>query len=255
PFVDHSATTRSVIGHPFSSFYGYKVDRIYQVSDFTWEHDSDPAIPHYERNYVLKDGLPDQSTLMDRPAPGDIKLVDTDGNGEVTPDDRTLIGNPLPKFQYGFSVDLSYKQFALNIIGHGVQGSDAYMNGQIIGPFFNTTGTIRTELAENRWTFENPSEKYQRIYTDKTRDALVTDYNIYDASFFRLKSVQFSYELPKKFTERHKVGRCRVFVNAENLMLLTPFIEGFDPERSYTHTTAAFHPQIASYTLGLNLNF
>jgi len=255
PFVDHTANTRSVVGHPFSSYYGYEVERIYQVSDFTWQVDSDPAIPHRDRVYVLKPGLADQSSLMDTPAPGDIKLVDTDGNGEVTPDDRTLIGNPLPRFQYGFSIDLSYKQFALNVIGHGVQGTDGYMNGMMIAPFYNTSGPLRRELAEKRWTYENPSEEYQRIYVDKTRDALVTNYNIYDASFFRLKSVQLSYQLPKQFVGRYKIDRCRVFFNAENLMLLTSFVEGFDPERSYRNVTASFHPQIASYTLGLNLNF
>jgi len=255
PFVDHTGNMRSVVGHPFSSFYGYQMDRIYQVQDFIWQHDSDPAIPHDDRNYVVKNGLPNQSNLMDTPAPGDVKLVDRNGDGQITPDDRTLIGNPLPKFQYGFSADLSYKQFNLNIIGHGVQGSDAYMNGHLIGPFFNTQGTITRTMVNNRWTYDNPSDKYTRLYVDKTRDALVTSYNIYDASFFRLKSVQLGYELPKKFVQRYGVDRCRVFFNAENLLLLTSFVEGFDPERSYTHVTASFHPQIASYTLGLNLNF
>lgn len=255
PFIDHSTHMRSVTGHPFSSFYGYKVERIYQVSDFTWQNNSNPAIPHQERTYVLKEGYPRQSSLMDKPAPGDIKLVDTDGNGEVTPDDRTLIGNPLPEFQYGFSIDLSYKQFALNIIGQGVQGADAYMNGHLIAPFFNTQGTITKTVADNRWTFENPSDNHTRIYVDKTRDALVTNYNIYDASYFRLKSVQLGYELPDKLIQRYKVNRLRVFMNAENLLLFTPFIKGFDPERSYNNVTAAFHPQISSYTLGINLNF
>ena len=255
PFVDHTGNTRSVVGEPFSSYYGYQVDRIYQVSDFTWQHDSDPAIPHDERVYVLKNGLPNQSNLMDTPAPGDVKLVDADGNGQVTPDDRTLIGNPLPKFQYGFNADLSYKQFSLNIIGHGVQGSDGYMNGHLIAPFFNTQGTITRTMVDNRWTYDNPSDRYTRLYEDKTRDGLVTDYHIYDASFFRLKSIQLGYELPKKFVQRYQVDRCRAFFNAENLLLLTSFIEGFDPERSYKHVTASFHPQIASYTLGLNLNF
>ncbi|MGS2737677.1 SusC/RagA family TonB-linked outer membrane protein [Sinomicrobium sp. M5D2P17] len=254
-FIDHTANTRSVVGHPFSSYYGYQAERIYQVSDFAWQNDSDPAIPHSERAYVLKEGLPDQSSLMDMPAPGDIKLADTDGNGEITPDDRKLIGNPLPTFEYGLSVDLSYKQFALNIIAHGVQGADAYMNGMMVAPFYNTNGPLRKELAEKRWTFENPSEKYQRVYVDKTRDALVTSYNIYDASFFRLKSVQLSYELPDKLAQYLSLDRCRIFVNGENLLLLTPFIEGFDPERSYRNVTAAFHPQISSYTLGINLNF
>src|SRR5690606_6554779 len=107
PFVDHTGNMRSVVGHPFSSFYGYQMDRIYQVQDFIWQHDSDPAIPHDGRRYVVKRGLASQSTLMDTPAPGDVKLVYRNGDGQFTPDDRTLIGNPLPKFQYGFSADLS----------------------------------------------------------------------------------------------------------------------------------------------------
>ncbi|WP_461533656.1 SusC/RagA family TonB-linked outer membrane protein [Sinomicrobium sp.] len=254
-FVDHTDNTRSVTGHPFSSFYGYKVERIYQVSDFVWQHDSDPAIPHTEREYVLKEGYPDQSNLMDTPAPGDIKMADTNEDGTVTPDDRVLIGNPLPKLQYGFSVDLSYKRFSLNIIGHGVQGQDAYMNGKLISPFFNTNGPLRTEIVEKRWTYENPSNQYQRLYVDKTRDALVTSYNIYNASFFRLKSVQLGYDLPEKLVKHFDLNRCRIFLNGENLLLISPFIEGFDPERSYTRMTAAFHPQIASLSLGLNLNF
>src|SRR5690606_28689893 len=61
PFVDHTGNMRSVVGHPFSSFYGYQMDRIYQVQDFIWQHDSDPAIPHDDRNYVVKNGLPNQS--------------------------------------------------------------------------------------------------------------------------------------------------------------------------------------------------
>lgn len=255
PFVDHTANTRSVVGHPFSSFYGYKTEGIYQVSDFIWQSDSDPAIPHAEREYILKDGYADQSGLMDNPAPGDIKLADTNGDKAITPDDRTLIGNPLPKYQYGFGIDLSYKRFGLNIIGQGVVGADAYMNGNVIAPFFNTQGPLSKEIANHHWTYENPSNKYQRLYVDKTRDALVTSYNIYDASYFRLKSVQFSYDLPDKFIQLYKVDRCRIFFNAENLLLLTPFVDGFDPERSYNNVTAAFHPQVSSYTIGLNLNF
>src|SRR5690606_18983282 len=127
---------------------------------------------HYDRTYVLKNGYPDQSSLMDTPAPGDIRLADVDGNGQITPDDRTLMGNPLPKFQYGFNINLTYKQFGFNVIAHGVKGSDAYMNGRLIAPFYNTNATLRTEIVENRWTFENPSDRYQRIYVDKTRDAL-----------------------------------------------------------------------------------
>ncbi|TKC65577.1 TonB-dependent receptor [Pedobacter hiemivivus] len=254
-YVDHSTTNRSVVGEPFSSFYGYKVDGIYQVSDFTWQNSSDPAVPHENRTYVLKPGMPNVSGVMTSPAPGDIKISDVKNDGVINADDKTLIGNPIPKFQYSFTANVSYKNFGLNVIGQGTGRTDAYMNGNLIAPYFNTTGPLLTSMVTDRWTFDNPSDKYQRIYVDKGRDALITSYNIYNASYFRLKSVQLSYTLKSSFTKKFDVSRCRIFFNAENLFLISDFPEGFDPERRSTNVTAAFHPQVATYSLGVNLNF
>jgi hypothetical protein len=129
------------------------------------------------------------------------------------------------------------------------------MNGNLIGPFFNTTGPLLTSTVTDRWTIDNPSDKYQRIYVDKGRDALITSYNIYNAAYFRLKSLQLSYTFNSAFTRKFDVSRCRVFVSGENLFLISDFPKGFDPERRSTNVTAAFHPQVATYSIGLNLNF
>lgn len=255
PYVDHSVTNRSIVGEAFSSFYGYKVDGIYQVSDFNWQNNSDPSVPHGSRTYVLKEGMPNVSAVMSNPAPGDIKISDVKQDGVINPDDKTIIGNPIPKFQYSFSANVSYKNFGLNVIGQGTGRADAYMNGNLIAPFYNTTGPLLTSTVTNRWTYDNPSAQYQRIYVDKGRDALITSYNIYNASYFRLKSVQLSYTLNSAFTKKFEVSRCRIFFNAENLFLISDFPDGFDPERSSTNVTAGFHPQVATYSLGLNLNF
>ncbi|WP_316809764.1 TonB-dependent receptor [Pedobacter heparinus] len=255
PYVDHSATNRSVVGQPFSSFYGYKVAGIYQVSDFTWQNNSDPSVPHASRSYVLKTGMPNVSGVMTSPAPGDIKISDVKNDGVINADDKTLIGNPIPKLQYSFSANVSYKNFGLNVIAQGTGRADAYMNGNLIAPYFNTTGPLLTSMVTDRWTFDNPSDQYQRIYVDKGRDALITSYNIYNAAYFRLKSLQLSYTLSSAFTKKFDVNRCRIFVNAENLFLVSDFPEGFDPERRSTNVTAAFHPQVATYSVGLNLNF
>lgn len=255
PYVDHSATNRSVVGEPFSSFYGYKVDGIYQVSDFTWQNGSDPSIPHASRTYTLKPGMPNVSGVMSNPAPGDIKISDVKSDGVINADDKTLIGNPIPKLQYSLSANISYKNFGLNVIAQGTGRTDAYMNGNLIGPFFNTTGPLLTSTVADRWTIDNPSDKYQRIYVDKGRDALITSYNIYNAAYFRLKSLQLSYTFNSAFTRKFDVSRCRVFVSGENLFLISDFPKGFDPERRSTNVTAAFHPQVATYSIGLNLNF
>lgn len=255
PYVDHSATNRSVVGEPFSSFYGYKVDGIYQVSDFTWQNGSDPSIPHASRTYTLKSGMPNVSGVMSNPAPGDIKISDVKSDGVINADDKTLIGNPIPKLQYSLSANVSYKNFGLNVIAQGTRRTDAYMNGNLIGPFFNTTGPLLTSTVTDRWTIDNPSDKYQRIYVDKGRDALITSYNIYNAAYFRLKSLQLSYTFNSAFTKKFDISRCRVFVSGENLFLISDFPKGFDPERRSTNVTAAFHPQVATYSIGLNLNF
>ncbi|NDV81719.1 TonB-dependent receptor [Bacteroides sp. 51] len=255
-FIDHSSSMRSAVGQPFSSYYGYKVEGIYQVSDFTWQNNSDASIAHADRQYKLKEGLPDPSGIMTNPAPGDIKIKNVNDTDDViNSDDKTFIGNPMPKFQYAINVNLSYKNFGLGIIGQGVGHTDAYMNGNLIAPFYNTNGPIRKNMVEDRWTFDNPSTKYHRIYSDKGRDALVTSYNIYNAAYFRLKSVQLSYTVDKKLTEKVGINRCRVFLTGENLLLLTNFVEGFDPERKYNAVSAAFHPQVATYSVGVNINF
>ncbi|MDR6781970.1 TonB-linked SusC/RagA family outer membrane protein [Pedobacter africanus] len=255
PYVDHSLTNRSMVGAPFSSFYGYKVAGIYQVSDFTWQNNSDPSVPHAGRTYVLKPGMPNVSGVMSNPAPGDIKISDVKNDGLINADDKTLIGNPIAKLLYSLSADLSYKNFGLNVIAQGTGKANAYMNGNLIAPYFNTTGPLLQSMVTNRWTIDNPSDKYQRIYVDKGRDALITDYNIYNAAYLRLKSLQLSYTFNSGFTKKLELSRLRLFVSAENLFLVSSFPEGFDPERRATNVTVAFHPQVATYSIGLNLNF
>ncbi|MFA6087995.1 SusC/RagA family TonB-linked outer membrane protein [Mucilaginibacter sp.] len=254
-YVDHNTTNRSVVGNPYYSFFGYKVGGIYQVSDFTWQNNSDPAIPNTSRTYALKQGMPNVSSVMTSPAPGDIKIQDIDNNGIINANDKTIIGSPIPKILYSISANLDYKNWGLNIIGQGVGHVDAFMNGNLISPFYNTTGPLLTSTVTNRWTYDNPSNTYQRIYVDKGRDALITSYNIYNAAYFRLKSMQLSYTLSNKITNKYDIKRLRFFITAENLFVLTKFVDGFDPERNFIQTTASFHPQIATYSVGLNLNF
>ena len=255
-YVDHSPEIRSQVGESFASYYGYQLQGIYQVDDFTWQNNSDNSIPHKNRDYVLKEELADPSGIMAVPAPGDMKLKDLNGDGLITPDDKEIIGHSIPKINYGFSANIAYKNFALNIIGQGVSGADAYMTGSLIAPFWNSgQGTILQSTVENRWTYENPSDKYIRIYEDKARDAIASSYFIHNASYFRLKSVELSYQFPKDLLSTWDVSKLRVFASGENLLLITDFVEGFDPERNYNQTRANFHPQVTSYTMGVNLSF
>lgn len=253
-FVNHSDEIRSVVGQPYASYYGYIQDGLWQISDFTWQYDSDPSIPHEERQYVRKEGTVDQSALMPNVGPGDLKFKDVTGEGEIAPDDKTIIGTSLPDFLYGMSASFSYKNFGLNILGQGVAGSTSMIAGRLVAPFFNTQGTLTKQAARDRWSYENQGNKHPRMVEDKSRDALRSTYNLYNSSFFRLKSVELSYNLPRKAIDFLGVSRLRVFVTGENLLLITNYLDGFDPERNNMSVSAGYHPQVVTYSFGINLS-
>lgn len=252
-FVNHSDEIRSVVGKPYASFYGYVQDGLWQINDFTWQNGSDPAIPHEERQYIRKEGTVDQSALMSNVGPGDIKLKDITGEGLVTPDDKTIIGTSLPDVLYGVNLALTYRDFGLNILGQGVAGSTSMILGRLVTPFFNTQGTLTKQAARDRWTYQNQGNYHPRLVEDKSRDAIRSTYNLYNSSFFRLKSVEFSYNVPIKVIDVLGVKRLRLFVTGENLLLITNYLDGFDPERNNMSISPGYHPQVATYSFGINL--
>ena len=90
-----------VEGHAINAFYGYKMDGLYQISDFTWQNNNDPSIPHEQRKYILKDGVVSVANFTAQP--GDIKYADLNGDGKVTmEDDRTVIGKQFPDLTYAW---------------------------------------------------------------------------------------------------------------------------------------------------------
>lgn len=255
-FVEHSETLRSQVGQPFSSFFGYKVDAIYQISDFTWQNNSDPSIDHYDRNYQLAAGTPDPSGILPRVRPGDLKFKDVDGNGIIDPEDKTIIGSSVPNFYYGGTLNLSYKNWGLNIIGQGVGGAQAYQSGRLLKFLFSGSNSslIRSEV-ENRWTFENQSTTHRSVTKSLERDQLESDYYVHNASYFRVRNIELSYTIDADILKKLKIAKLRLFINAENVFLITKYVDGFDPERPYDVTTEPFHPQISSFSTGFNLNF
>lgn len=255
-FVDQSDVLRSQVGKPFASFYGYQVDGIYQVDDFTWQNNSDPAIEHYDRDYQLKAELPNPSGIMPRVWPGDEKFRDIDGNGIIDSDDKTIIGSSVPKFYYGGTINLSYKNWGLNIIAQGIGGAEAYQNGYLQKFLLNgSNSSIQQFQADNRWTFDNPSTTNRRLTKSLERNGLESSYYITNASYFRIKNIELSYNLPEEVIEKLNIARLRLFVSAENILTFTNYIKGFDPERPFNVTNQPFHPQIQSLSFGLNLNF
>lgn len=262
PYIFHSAISgyappagviRSMVGESFGSYFGMVADGIYQISDFEWQNNSDPSIAFYDRDFVLKEGYADPSTIMKDPMPGDIKFRDLDEDGVIDEDDKKIIGKPLPDYIYSLNLNARYKNFELNILAQGVLGTDAYVMGSMVTPFWNGTGGISTAMFENRWTPENPSNTWQRLYDDRTRANLISSYYLQNGAYLRVKNVALGYAFDSAVVNKLKLKSLKLFLSVENLFTVTGLSRGFDPEKSFNRITSDFHPQVRSTAFGLNI--
>lgn len=192
-------------GAPIGSFYGYIVDGLYQ-------------------SYA--DILASPPTTIGDVAPGDFKYKDVNGDGIITPDDRTLIGDPTPDFTYGFSVGTNYKGFFLNMDFYGVYGNEVFRNwgnGNSFAPF-----NYRAERM-GRWTGPGTSNWEPRSYSASGYNRENSTYMIEDGSFFRIRNVQVGYNFNHQLISGIGLQALKVYFNVQNLKTWD-HVNGFTPE-------------------------
>ncbi|MEQ9440849.1 MAG: TonB-dependent receptor [Cyclobacteriaceae bacterium] len=231
-------------GEPIGTFFGYVFDGIYQSDD---EANQSPMI------------------AGQTPSAGDRKYKDISGpdgtpDGIINDFDRTLIGSAQPNFTWGFDNKISYKSLSLSFFFQGSQGND--MVNLNLSDLANLNGqqNVLSEVALNRWTPENPSNRYSRALTT-ANDNVFSSRFVEDASYLRLKNVTVSYNLPASLLERIGLSNLRIYASGTNLWTLTDY-SGYDPEgNAYGQTTNIVgvdfgsYPQAKTYTIGLNLGF
>ncbi len=225
--------SRDENGYPYHFFYGLKTNGLFQSQA---EVDA----------YVDKDGKKIQPNAV----AGDVRFVDRNGDGAITDDDRTMIGNFFPKWTYGFTIDLAWKGIDVNAFFQGVAGSDIY------------DVTRRLDLASvnlpgymlDRWTGSGTSNTIPRLsFTDSNGNWKSSDLYIQNGAYLRLKSLQVGYTLPKNISRKFFVEKLRVYFMAENLLTLTGY-RGFDPEMD-NGVDKGVYPQSRTLSVGVNLGF
>lgn len=192
-------------GAPVGAFYGYVVDGVYQ-------------------SYA--DILASPPTTIGDVGPGDLKYRDINGDGSITPDDRTIIGDPTPDFTYGFSVGGDYKGFYMNADFFGVYGNEVFRtwgNGNSFAPF-----NYRTERLD-RWTGPGTSNWEPRSYSKSAYNRENSTYMIEDGSFFRIRNVQLGYNFNRDLIEGLNIQALKVYFNVQNLKTWD-HVNGFTPE-------------------------
>ncbi len=228
--VGGGGLTRSVVGQPVGSFYGYKVDGIFQ-------------------NQADLDAYPHRADAK----AGDLRYVDTNNDGKITDDDRTFIGSPIPDFIYGLNVSVSYKNFSLNLDFQGQYGNEIY----------NVKETVRPDLYNfeqrywERWTSEGTSNEQPRS-TAGGYNYLPSEHFVQDGAFFRLRSAMLGYNLPENLVKKLKAQSINVYVSGTNLFTLKKY-SGYSPEILGGAIDSGLdygtYPVSSIYSLGMRLTF
>lgn len=231
--------TLTKVGEPVGFFNGYVVDGLFQEGD--------------------------DMSMQPNARPGDIRFKDVNGDGVLDPSDKTNIGHYLPDFTYGVNFSANWKGFDASLFLQGVSGNEIY---SIVK--YDLEGMTRLFNAGtavlNRWTPENTNTSVPRaVAGDPNQNARASDRFIEDGSYFRVKNLTIGYTIasPGNFT-KNTINRLRVYTTMQNLLTLTKYEGGFDPEIGNRNAgtndlTSGIDygqfPQARSIVVGLQLGF
>jgi TonB-linked SusC/RagA family outer membrane protein len=240
--------TNTTVNNPIGMFYGYVAEGIFK----------------------------DQATLNKAPiqfgqsvgngagqtALGDVKYKDVNGDGKIDANDKTFIGNPHPKFTFGFTNNFKYKNFDCSIFLQGSYGNDV-MN------LTKRAGTTNTSLYDNQlvdamdyYSPTNLTSNNPRPIADASNtNLLVSSRYVEDGSYIRIQNVTIGYSLPQDLISKYNISRVRFYGTAQNLLTLTKY-SGYDPEIGSFNQNVLLsgidngrYPVARTFSVGLNLEF
>lgn len=235
------------IGHPITVYQGYLRDGYFQTMD---------------------DLLSGPKFAGGTVAPGDIRFVDRNKDGIIDDNDKFILGNPFPRYTFGFTYTANYKGFDVQIFVQGVGKRDAMLRGELVEPFHFGYGGTMYRHQTDYWTPTNPNAKYPRLAeagspsnTNNYRTG--SDIYLFDAAYARLKNIQIGYTIPQVLTRKIGMQRARVYVTGQNLVTLSK-LNFFDPEITEFDNNTGFntgansaraYPLPVFYGFGLDITF
>ncbi len=224
PILEEYHITRE--GNTIGSFFGYVDQGIIQESDFEEVTELEDGTKQYSG---YKYAIPSEGT----PQPGDLRFKDLNRDGEITDQDRTIIGKAIPDFTYTLNIDMFYGNFDLSVFLFGMQNVQAYNRQRSTIETFvpqDMDHNKSADYAANYWTPENQSTEYLRADMDNSNNNFrFSTWWLEDASFLRVKDLQLGYTLPQNALDYLKITSARIYLSAANLYTFSNY-KGRDPE-------------------------
>ena len=239
-----AGSSRTEVGRSISDFFLIPMDGIFQSKDEVYAHTT-----------TLKNG----NVVVVQPTAeaGDIRYVDTNGDGQITQDDRVYAGSPLPKFEAGLTASLEWRGIDFSMFWTSRYGNKVY-NSTRAGILATYVNSMPADYKP--WTWDNPSNEDPRMYANASNNTMAnTDRFLEDGSFLRLKNLQLGYSIPTNISKRFGVQRLRMYVSGQNLWTITGY-KGYDPELISTNVFSQGYdsgqfPNTRQYNVGLQVTF
>ena len=235
---------RAQVGYPIGYFWGYETAGVFQNQQQI-------------DNYVANGGA-----VYDGVQPGDVIFVDTNGDGVLSDDDKTMIGDPNPNVTSGLTITLGYKGFDFAVTAYGAFGQQIAKSYRSFAdmPLENFTTDIL-----NCWDGEGTSNFYPRLTNGThTNWQNISDLYIENGDYVKISNITIGYDFKKLF-KNMPLSQARLYFTAQNLFTITGY-SGMDPEVGYAGSTngafdwgsgidVGFYPSPRTFLVGVNLKF
>ena len=255
-YWDNYSITRN--GHPVGSFYGWVVEGIFQnqseidAANATAAAASNGATQYYQfGNNAVK--------------PGDYKYKDVNGDGYVNDDDRTILGNGYPTFNFGLTLGLNYKAFDFSANIYGVFGQDILSySAARLNTIYNVRSGYQNCLVDymvNAWSEQNPTGIYSRLTRDdQNHNVRVSNIYVKNGNFVKIGNVQLGYTLPKHWVKAARMENVRVYLGIDNLTTISSYNKYGNPEIGNSRVLQTGfdygrYPFPRAYNIGLSVQF
>lgn len=233
--------TVSALNNPIGMWYVLNTDGIFQSAEEV-------------SNYKNSKGV----VIQPNAKPGDIRFKDTNDDGQITNDDKTISGSPWPKLEMGLNTGLRYKDFEFSMDWFGSFGATVFNGPRSVMDRFDDNSNYRKGIQP--WTIDNKSTTTPRaLYASTLNSRGDIDRWLENGSFFRLKLISLSYNLPQSLLQNIGFTNARISLTGQNLLTFTKYT-GLDPEFSNGsiyekgYDYGAF-PNLKIFSVGLQFDF
>lgn len=236
-------------GSPLYSFYGFTSDGIIQnqaeADAYIWKDvNGNPVLDATGAKQQIDGGAYQV---------GDVRYLDLNHDGKITPLDKKILGSSFPTFTYAVNASFDYSGFDISLFFQGVSGNKIYNVNRVLleGGEGQKSTNLATDMI-NSFTVANPSATLPRVY-GKASNYAASDRFLEDGSYLRLKNAQIGYNLPKKVLAPAKIESCRLYISGSNLLTFTKY-RGYDPEASYSGVDRGNYPQAITILFGVKMD-